>query len=153
KAARSVRVVRIGRAQRARGGRAAQCAGWHGGLAGATRARAHSQEPWDSRCSMSELGRWSEEGATADEIALLEASRRERPSAGAQASVLRALGVAAAATTIGTSAAATAATKSGLTSLSKIVIVSLVGGGVVAGGLAVRADRYGAHHEMRVAPA
>ena len=93
---------------------------------------------------MTELRRWSEEGATSDEIALLEASRRERPSARAQARALRALGVAVGATTIGTTApvAAAAATKGGLTFLSKIVILSLVGGGVVAGGATVRAVRH-----------
>jgi hypothetical protein len=90
---------------------------------------------------MTPLRRWSEEGATADEIALLEASRRERPSARAQVRALRALGVAAAATTIGTTAPVAAATKSGLTFLGKIAILSLVGGGVVAGGVAVRAVR------------
>jgi hypothetical protein len=97
---------------------------------------------------MSELRRWSEEGATPDEIALLEASRQERPSALAQARALRALGAAAAATIGATTLPAAAATKGGLTFLSKIVILSLVGGGVMTGGVVVRAVRHRAQASL-----
>jgi hypothetical protein len=91
---------------------------------------------------MTDLRRWSEEGATAAEVALLDASRRERPSARARAQTLRALGAAAAATTIATTAPTAAATKGGMTFLTKIALLSLVGavgGGAVAGGLVMRA--------------
>jgi hypothetical protein len=102
---------------------------------------------------MTELRRWLEEGATADEIALLEASRQERPSAWAQARTFRALG-AAAATTIGTATLpAAAAAKGGLTFLSKIVILSLVGGGVMTGGVVVRAARHRAQASLTSAVA
>jgi hypothetical protein len=57
----------------------------------------------------------------------------------AHARALRALSVGAAVATIGTTAPLAAATKSGLTLASKVVILSLVGGGVVAGAIAVRA--------------
>jgi hypothetical protein len=43
---------------------------------------------------------WSEEGATADESSVLEASRRERPPSNARAQTLTTLGVAAAVTTV-----------------------------------------------------
>ncbi len=92
---------------------------------------------------MSELRRWSADGATDAEIALLEAARGVQPSAEtlARARALRALSVTAAATTIAGAAPVAAATKSGLTLVGKIAILSLVGGGVVAGGVAVRAAR------------
>jgi hypothetical protein len=91
---------------------------------------------------MSELRRWSAEGATAEEIALLEAGRGVQPSASAQARAraLRALGAGAAVATIGTTAPLAAATKSGLTLASKVLVLSLVGSGVVAGAVAVRAS-------------
>jgi hypothetical protein len=89
---------------------------------------------------MSELRRWSAEGATSEEVALLEAGRRVQPSetAQARARALRALGAGAAVATIGTTAPLAAATKSGLTLASKVLILSLVGSGVVAGAVAVR---------------
>jgi hypothetical protein len=93
---------------------------------------------------VSELRRWSEEGGTAHEIALVEASRRERAPSNARARTLKALGIAAAvtsATTSSTVAATTAAaTKGGLTVLMKVLAISLLGGGLLAGGLAVRAS-------------
>jgi hypothetical protein len=91
---------------------------------------------------MSELRRWSADGATAEEVALLEAGRGVPlpASAQARARALRALGVGAAVATIGTTAPLAAATKSGLTLASKVVILSLVGSGVVAGAVAVRAS-------------
>jgi hypothetical protein len=94
---------------------------------------------------VSELRRWSEEGATADEIAMVEASRHERAPSSARARTLKALGVAAVVTsaTTSTTVAATtaAATKGGLTALAKVLAIALVGGGIVAGGFAVRGSR------------
>jgi hypothetical protein len=94
---------------------------------------------------VSELRRWSEEGATADEMALVEASRRERAPSSARARTLKALGIAAAVTSAATSttvaATTAAAAKGGLSVLTKVLVISLVGGGIVAGGLAVRASR------------
>jgi hypothetical protein len=89
---------------------------------------------------MSELRRWSEEGASGEAASLLETSRRERPPARARARTLEALGLAVAgsAAATGTAVAATsAATKGGLTLLIKIAALSLVGGAIVAGGVAV----------------
>ncbi len=85
---------------------------------------------------MSDLRRWSEEGARGDAALLLEASRRERAPARARARTLEALGVAVAgsAAATGTAMAATnAATKGGLTVLLKAAALSLVGGGLIAG--------------------
>jgi hypothetical protein len=87
---------------------------------------------------MSEVRRWSAEDATPEEIALLEAGRRVQPSAKAWARA-KALGAGAAVATIGTAAPLAAATKSGMTLASKLVVLSLLGGGVVAGAIAVRA--------------
>jgi hypothetical protein len=89
---------------------------------------------------MSELRRWSAEDATAEELALLEAGRRVQPSTKAWARA-KALGAGAAVATIGAAAPVAAATKSGMTLASKLVILSLVGGGVVAGAVAVRSAR------------
>lgn len=89
---------------------------------------------------MSELRRWSEEGAPGEAASLLETSRRERAPARARARTLEALGVAVAGSTAatGTAVAATnTVTKGGLTLLMKIAALSLVGGGIVAGGGAV----------------
>ena len=94
---------------------------------------------------MTELRRWSEEGATAQEMTLLDASRRQSVPEHTLARTLRAVGVAAAATAVGTTSTAAAATQGGLTLASKVLILSLVGSGVVAGGLAVRA----AHHQAQ----
>ncbi|HTA90028.1 MAG TPA: hypothetical protein VK745_10645 [Polyangiaceae bacterium] len=85
---------------------------------------------------MSELRRWSEEGARGDAALLLEASRRERAPAQARARTLEALGVAVAGSAAATStalAATNAATKGGLTLLLKAAALSLVGGGIIAG--------------------
>jgi hypothetical protein len=90
---------------------------------------------------VSELRRWSEEGATADEVSLLEALRRERAPSHLRARTLRTLGVAAAvttATTTTTAATTAAVTKGGLTALTKVLAVSMLGGGIVAGGLVIR---------------
>jgi hypothetical protein len=98
---------------------------------------------------VNELRRWSEEGATTDEISVLEASRRERAPSNARVRTLKTLGIAAALTTVvtttaargtATTAAATAAaaTRGGLGVLTKILVVSLLGGGIVTGGFLVR---------------
>jgi hypothetical protein len=150
---------------------------------------------------MSELRRWSAEGATGEEIALLEAARRVNPSAKAWARA-RALGAGAAVATATIQAACqgspseaarqgspseaarqgspseaarqgspseaarqgspsdsttsvAAAAKSGLALVSKMAILSLVGGGVVAGAIAVRATHPQAApptHSERAAP-
>ena len=89
---------------------------------------------------MSQLRRWSEKGASREAASLLETSRRERPPARARARTLEALGLAVvgSAAATGTAMAATsAATKGGLTLLIKIAALSLVGGAIVAGGVAV----------------
>jgi hypothetical protein len=91
---------------------------------------------------VSELRRWSEEGATAYEISLLEASQREHAPPKARMRTVKALGLAAALTTVATTTTAggttAAATKAGLGVLTKILVISLLGGEVVAGSLAVR---------------
>jgi hypothetical protein len=94
---------------------------------------------------MTELRRWSEEGATAREMTLLDASRRQRLPEHTLARTLRAVGVATAATAVGTTSTAAAATQGGLTVASKVLILSLLGSGVVTGGLVVRA----AHHQAQ----
>ena len=89
---------------------------------------------------MSELRRWSEEGAQGEAAFLLETSRRERAPARARARTLEALGLAVAGSAAATGAAVAAtnaATKGGLTLLIKVAALSLVGGGIVAGGVAV----------------
>ncbi len=89
---------------------------------------------------MSDLRRWSQEGAPGEAAFLLESSRRERAPGRARARTLEALGVAVAGSTAatGTAVAATnAATKGGLTLLIRVAVLSLVGGGIVAGGVAV----------------
>jgi hypothetical protein len=82
---------------------------------------------------------WPEEGASSAEIALLEASRRERAPASMRARVLG-LAVAGATTATSTGAAATTAvaTKGGVTVLTKILAISLLGGGIAVGGVVVR---------------
>jgi hypothetical protein len=87
---------------------------------------------------MSELRRWSAEGATPEENALLDAGRRVQPSARAWARA-QALGAGAAVAALSATAPVAAATKSGMTLLSKLLLLSLVGGGVVASAIAVRA--------------
>lgn len=124
---------------------------------------------------MSDLRRWFEEGATAEEISLLETSQRERPPADARDRTLMALGLAAAVTTTATASttaaaattaatttaatttaatataatttgAAVVATTGGLTVLTKVLAVSMLGG-IVAGGVVVRAS-----HRQKVVP-
>lgn len=94
---------------------------------------------------MSELRRWSEEGATPDEALLVEVSRRERAPAQTRVRTLEALGVAVAASaaTAGAATAGTAAAaphivvKAGFSALAKLAALSVVGGGIVAGAIVV----------------
>jgi hypothetical protein len=94
---------------------------------------------------VSNLRRWSEEGATAHEISLLEASRSERAPPYARARTLKVLalaGVLTSATTTTTAAATTAvAAKSAPPLLIKILAFSLFGG-IVAGGVVVGLSRH-----------
>ena len=88
---------------------------------------------------MSDIKRWSEEGATTTEISMLEAVRRESPPADVCSRTLKTLGLATATTALATPSVATptgALTKSGLSFLSKVLTISLFGG-IVAGGLLV----------------
>lgn len=124
---------------------------------------------------MSDLRRWSEEGATPEEIALVEAAQRDRAPADARLRTLEALAVAAAVTTTAaasaTAAATTAATTAGamtpagatgvavtaatggLSVATKVVAISMLGG-IVAGGVVVSASHRppGPGHSL-VAPA
>jgi hypothetical protein len=85
---------------------------------------------------MSELRRWSEEGATAAELSLLQVSRREQAPPQARSRALEALGLLAAASTVATATAtAAAATGRNTAVLLKLLGIPLVGGGLVAGGL------------------
>jgi hypothetical protein len=84
---------------------------------------------------MTELRRWSEEGATASELSLLEISRREQAPSGARARALKALGLVAAASTVATATTAAAATGRSTAALLKLLSIPVVGGGLVAGGL------------------
>jgi hypothetical protein len=84
---------------------------------------------------VNELRRWSEEGATPTELSLLEVSRREHAPAQARARALGALGIAVAVSTV--TATTAAATGRSVGVLLKVLGVSLVGGGLVAGGIAV----------------
>src|SRR5882724_12686711 len=86
---------------------------------------------------MSELRRWSEEGATAAELSLLEVSRREQAPAQARVRTLGALGLAVAVSTA-TSTAVAIASRSGVGLLLKVFGASLLGGGLVVTGLAIR---------------
>jgi hypothetical protein len=81
---------------------------------------------------MSELRRWSEDGATPSELALLQASRRERPPSSARARTLGALGVGFGALASMTTAAGTAG---GAAVLTKVVGVTLLLGGATVGGI------------------
>jgi hypothetical protein len=87
---------------------------------------------------MSDLRRWAEEGARADELRLLDASRSERAPAESRDRTLKALGISAAVTTVAATSTATAATAGGLSLVGKIVGVSVLASGLVAGGLWVR---------------
>src|SRR5882724_11973658 len=85
---------------------------------------------------MSELRRWSEEGATAAELSLLEVSRREQAPARARARTLGALGLAVAVSTVtGTAVATTSRIGVGL--LLKVLGASLLAGGLVVTGIAI----------------
>ena len=86
---------------------------------------------------MSDLRRWSEEGASTQEVSALDALRRERAPAKVVGLVL-AGGTAAATTTA--AATASAVTKSGLTGVAKVLAVLLLGGGT-AGWVALRVTR------------
>jgi len=85
---------------------------------------------------MSELRRWSEEGATPAELSLLEVSRREQAPAKARARTLGALGLAVAVSTATSTAVATTS-RSGVGLLLKVLGTSLLGGGLVVTGLAI----------------
>ena len=85
---------------------------------------------------MSELRRWSEEGATAAELSLLEVSRREQAPAQARARTLGALGLAVAVSTATSTAVATTS-RSGVGLLLKVLGASLLSGGLVVTGLAI----------------
>jgi hypothetical protein len=82
---------------------------------------------------MTELRRWSEEGATEDELRLLEESRSERASPASRARIAGAIGAGAALTAVSTTGAATAATATtsgGLATVWKLAgVVALVGAG------------------------
>jgi hypothetical protein len=93
---------------------------------------------------MSDLRRWAEDGATGDELRLLDASRSERAPAESRARTLKALGISAAVSGVAATSTATAATASGLSLVGKIVGVSLLASGLVAGGLWVRGSHRGA---------
>ena len=96
---------------------------------------------------MSDLLRWTEEGATGVESGLLEASRAERAPDRARTRTLQALGVSTAvlttAVTTTTAAAAPAAPASviGWGLAVKVVGLSMVAGGLLVGALAVRTAR------------
>lgn len=85
---------------------------------------------------MNELRRWSEEGATATELSLLEVSRREHAPARARERALQALGITAVLSTVATTTTTAAATNGGAL-LLKFLGISALGGGLVVGGLAV----------------
>jgi hypothetical protein len=86
---------------------------------------------------VSDLRRWSEEGASAEEVSALDALRRERAPAKVVGLVLA--GGTAAATTAA-AATASAVTKSGLTGVVKVLAVLLLGGGT-AGWVALHVMR------------
>jgi hypothetical protein len=92
---------------------------------------------------MSDLRPWTEEGATDAESSLLKAARRERAPSNTRIKVLG-LAAAVATTSAATNIAATTATATksgGLAGLTKLLAVSLLGGGVIAGGVFVRETR------------
>lgn len=104
---------------------------------------------------MSDLLRWTEEGATGGESALLEASRGERAPADVRARTLQALGISTAAattavtaTTAASAAPAASASTVGWGLAVKVVALSVLAGGVFAGALVVRAP-----HEPAASPA
>jgi hypothetical protein len=93
---------------------------------------------------MSELRRWTEEGASPAESSLLEASRAERAPDEARARALRVLGVAGVVTA--TSATATTATASvaGLATWTKLVGLAVIVGGATVGGVYAARERQAA---------
>ena len=91
---------------------------------------------------MTTIRDWAEEGATPEELALLAASKREQPAAGARSRTLAALGVGAvlsAATSTTTTAAATTIAGTTFKLAAKIALAVVVAGG--ASGLAWHATR------------
>lgn len=86
---------------------------------------------------MSDLRRWSEDGATASELSLLESSRREHAPARARERAAKALGLAALASSVTGAATATAMTTRGSAFLLKLLSIPVVGAGLVVGGVAV----------------
>jgi hypothetical protein len=86
---------------------------------------------------MSLIQDWAEEGATAEERALVAASRSERPSASARTKTLAALGLGTVitATTVTATTTAAATTTGGIAfgTISKIVAVVLIVGGASGG--------------------
>jgi len=74
---------------------------------------------------MSDLRRWSEEGATAEELSLLEVARRRRASPAQRAAVVSAVGVGVATTAAGAAGAAGLTTK-----LVGLALLASVGAGV-----------------------
>jgi len=91
---------------------------------------------------MTELRRWSEEGATAAELSLLEISRRERVPAQARTRALQGLGLVAVASSVAGAAAAAAATGRSAGVLLKLLSIPVLSAGLLAGGLAIeRAHR------------
>jgi len=79
---------------------------------------------------MSDLRRWSEEDATAEELALLEVARQRRASPAQRAAVLSALGMGVATTAAGAAGAAGSAGAMSLT--TKIVALALLAGAGVS---------------------
>lgn len=87
---------------------------------------------------MSELRRWSDEGGTPDEIALLKASQSERAPVASRLKTLRALGLTATAVTVSATATATAAIRTGIAGasagasvLTKVVGTSILGAAIL----------------------
>jgi hypothetical protein len=79
---------------------------------------------------MSELRPWSEEGGSPDELRLLEAARGERLSPAARSRILAGVGATA---LVATSATTAAAAGSGVGLLTKLVVATVLVGGVGAG--------------------
>ncbi len=81
---------------------------------------------------MSELRRWSEEGATQDEMRLLDAARGDRLSDAARAKMLRRAGISA--TVVAATATSGAAAAASGASLATKIVVGVFAVGVAAGG-------------------
>ena len=83
---------------------------------------------------MSTLSRWAEEGATAEELQLLEASRREQPAAEARLRTLLALGVSVPSNGSAPSGGASSAWRGWrLGTTGKLAILAVCGSGAIAG--------------------